>query len=257
MSATDSKLSPRERATLMLLPWGAGLAFLLVALPLPVYFLLRRLAAVAPEDAAIFMWLTIISLVAGSLAGLLVAAFLLFYRRSKIKSLRERLATDGITANEVDWFRSEFTKGERRALREVESKNRLLADAYRETLAARLTATRVAAHARREKVVVEGRLAQTSNFPTKDRITAERDLRGDLGRLERIEREAGGRERETQARLQMIEAAASRDATEAQTQLALQRLEAARDQPPLGLEAAREQMQARNEIEDELRTRQP
>ncbi len=257
MSASDIKLSSRERAMLAFLRWGAGAAFLLVALPAPVYFLLRRLAATAPEDAAIFMWLTIISLVAGSLAGLLVAAFFLFYRRSKIKTLRERLATDGITANELQWFRSELTKSERRALKEVEGKNRLLADAYRETLAARLTATRVAAHARREKIVVERRLTQTSNFPPTERIAAERDLRGDMGRLERIERDAAERERETQARLQMIEAAASRDATEAQTQLALQRLEATRNQPPLGLEAAREQMQVRNEIQDELRIRNP
>ncbi len=253
MSASDIKLSSRERAMLAFLRWGAGAAFLLVALPAPIYFLLQRLAAVAPEDAAIFMWLTIISLVAGSLAGLIVAAFFLFYRHRKIKTLRERLATDGITADELQWFRSELTKSERRALKEVESKNRLLADAYRETLAARLTATRVAAHARREKVVVERRLTETSNFPPTERIAAERELRDDMGRLERIERAAGGRERETRARLQMIEAAASRDATEAQTQLALQRLEVARNQPPLALEAAREQMQARNEIEDELR----
>ncbi len=75
MSATDNKLSSREQATLALLRWGAGLAFLLVALPLPIYFLLRRLAATAPEDAAIFMWLTIISLVAGALAGIVVASF--------------------------------------------------------------------------------------------------------------------------------------------------------------------------------------
>ncbi|MBA2341109.1 MAG: hypothetical protein H0V88_11990 [Pyrinomonadaceae bacterium] len=255
MSATDNKLSSHEEAKLSLLRWGAGLAFFIVALPLPIYFLLRRLAATVPEDAAIFMWLTIISLVAGALAGIAVAIFLLLYRRSKIKTLRERIATDGITADELRWFKSELTKDERRALREIEGKNRLLADAYRETLATRLTASRVALHASREKVTIKRHIEQASSFPVVERIEAERDLQNDLTRLESIEREAQARETESRARLQMIEAAASRDATEAQTQLALRRLEAARDQPPLGLEAARQQTKARSEAQAELRSR--
>ena len=47
----------------------------------------------------------------------------------------------------LDFFFPELTSGERRALREMEARQPLLADAYRETLALRLNASRLTASA--------------------------------------------------------------------------------------------------------------
>ena len=193
------------------------------------------------------------SLVFGSIASLITVVLLLLYRRSWERKLRDRLTPDGVTVDELPWFTAEMTAAERRALKQIEQQNALLADAYRETLAARLTAARVAAHAKREAVLVDRRLKEATKLQTAEVTTLERELQADRTRLQRIEREAIERQTEVEARLRMIERAASRSASEAEVEVALRRLDAGRDQVPLGLEAARLEQQAREQTEEALR----
>jgi hypothetical protein len=129
----------------------------------------------------------------------------------------------------------------------------LLADAYRETLAARVTAARVAANAKREAVAVERRIKETARLGAAGRATLEEDLRGDRERLGRIAAEADERRAQAEARLLMIEAAAGRNASDEETRIALQRLELAEAQVPHSLEQAQLEREARQQVEQELR----
>lgn len=247
----NSKVTNGDRFTASFLRWANWLIFFFVALPVPFYFLLRYLTAT--EDAAVLLLWAMTSLVFGSIAGLTAAVFVAFYRRSWGRKLRDRLTMDGVTVDELPWFTAEMTAAERRALKQIEGQHALLADAYRETLAARLTASRVAAHAKREAVLVDRRLKEATNVQRVGITTLQQELQADRTRLERIEREAAERHAEVEARLRIIERAASRSASEAEVEMALRRLDAGRDQVPLGLEAARLEQQAREQTEEALR----
>ena len=249
----NSRLTTKERTTLFLLQFAPWLAFLIIALPAPFYFLLRYFNAASGSESGENMLAAMASLALGSIIGLIVVVMMFLYRWQWEKKLRNRLAADGVTSDELTWFTAELTKAERRTLSEIESRNLLLADAYRETLAARVTATRVAAHARREALAVERRIQNTSRLQTVERATLEADLRSDRERLNRIETEASERHAQAEARLLMIEAAAGRNASDDETRIALQRLELAEAQVPYSLENARLEREAREEVEREMR----
>lgn len=240
-----------ERAKARLLRWSPLFVFLLLALPLPAYFFFRYFTAT--EAVGEYLLLALTSLGLASVFGLLAALAVVFYRKLWERRLRERLAADGVTEGELSWFMSELTDAERRALRLMSARNPLLADAYRETLAARVTASRVLARARGEAEMVERRLRSAASLPAENRRQLEEDLQKDRARLARVQTEAAEHYRETEARLQTIEAMADRDASHADTELALQRLGTVRDNVPLGLNAARLEQEAREEIEREMR----
>jgi uncharacterized membrane protein len=244
-----------ERLKSRLLTWSPLLAFLLLALPLPAYFLLRYLTAT--ENAGEYMLFALTSLGVFSVFGLVAAFAVVFYRRLWERKLRERLAADGVTAEELRWFESELTDEQRRSLALMEARKPLLAGAYRETLAARVTAARVLASARRDAQLVERRIRTAEGFLTSNRAELEQDLRKDRERLSRVEGEAAEHLSEMDARLLSIESLASRDASEAETELALRRLGDARENLPLGLEGLRYELDAREEIERELREPSP
>jgi hypothetical protein len=245
------KMSAGERLTAKLLRWLPWLAFAVCALPLPAYFLYQYFTAA--ENVGEQMLFALTSLGVGSLVGLLAALFVVLYRGRWEKRLRERLASDGVTADELSWFASELTPAQRRALKEMEAQNPLLADAYRETLAARVTAVRVLAAARRDSEAVGRRFAEASRLQSAGRAALEEDLRKDRSRLERILRETNEHHAEIETRLHTIEALASRRASEAETEVALLRLGAVRAHTPLTLESARAESEAREEVEQELR----
>ena len=244
--AKGDRISAGDRLFGRVLQWAPWLAFFLVTLPAPLYFLLRYLTAT--EDAAVYMLLVLSSLAISSIAGLMTMILLFLYRKRWKKRLRDRLAANGVTADELLWFMSELTTAERQALKGIEQQDALLADAYRETLAARLTATHLVARAKRELLLVERRLNRAAGLQPANTASLQEELRKDRARLERIQLEGSERRAEAEARLQMIEAAASRGASWAETNLALQQLEAARELPPLALEMARLEQQAREEV---------
>ena len=240
-----------ERLTAKLLRWSPLLVFLALAFPPPAYFLFRYFTAT--EAVGEYMILAMSSLAAGALFGLVAALIVFIFRKFWERRLRERLAADGVTEDELSWFANELSPPQRRALKEMERRNPLLADAYRETLAARITATRVLERARRDAATIENRLARASQLQASGREELERGLHKDRERLSRVEREAAEHIQEVEARLQSIEAMASRDASRAETELALQRLGSVRDNVPIGLTAAQQEQDAREEVEQDLR----
>jgi hypothetical protein len=240
-----------ERAKAWLLRWSPLFVFLLLALPLPAYFFFRYFTAT--EAVGEYLLLALTSLGVASFFGLLAALAVVFYRRLWERRLRDRLASDGVTADELSWFTPELTAAERRSLKHLSAQNPLLADAYRETLAARLTAARLLAHARAEAAAVERRLQSAAALPAESRRQLEDDLHEDRARLARVQGEAAEHHREAEARLQTIEAMAERDASRDETELALQRLGSLRENVPLGLTAARLEQEARDEVEREMR----
>lgn len=245
------KMTASDRMTAALLRWLPWLAFAVCALPLPAYFFYRYFTAA--ENVGEQMLFALTSLGVGAFVGLFAALFVVLYRGRWQKRLRERLASDGVTADELSWFAPELTPAQRRALKEMEAQNPLLADAYRETLAARLTAVRVQSAARRDAAAVDRRLAEASRLRASGRAALEDDLRKDRARLERILSETGEHHAEIETRLQTIEALAERRASEAETEVALLRLGAVRAHTPLALETARAESDAREEVDHELR----
>jgi hypothetical protein len=200
------------------------------------------------------MWLlAVVAIPVCLIAAIITTIFLLVWRRNWVKRVRERLASDGITADEIDWFRAELTTGEKRALKSMEEKQPLLADAYRETLALRLNATRLAGNARRELLLVERRISRARYLNAPDTAVLIEELNRDRTRLQQLKQEGSSRRAEAEARLQMIEAAASRGASWAETNFMLQRLDEGRKNLPLGLETERARQQLREESERELR----
>ncbi len=250
-ASKGGKLTPGDRLMARALRWAPWLSFFVVALPFPLLFLL--LYFITTTDAALYLLLALSSLAIGSIAGIIVLIFLLLYRRGWERRLRERLASGGITANELDWFMPELTTAERQALKSMGQQNPLLADAYRETLAARLTAARVISSAKRELVAVERRLNRVRLIQGTDTTSLQEELLADRTRLEQVRREGSERRAEAEARLQMIEAAASRGASWTETNFALQRLDATHEHMPLALEEARLEQQAREDAEREVR----
>jgi hypothetical protein len=246
-----NRLTSGDRLKAWVLRWSPLLVFLLVTLPLPAYFLYRYFTVTENPGEELLVAFTTFGLF--TIFGLVAAFLVHMYKRFWERRLRERLAADGVTADELSLFESELAKEQRRTLREMQARNPLLADAYRETLAARLTATHVLARARTDAEQVESRLQSLLGLQARGRAEVEEDLRKDRERLQRVRREADEHARELDARLQLIEAVASRDASQAETELALKRLGAVRDNRPLALDSIREGQQALEEIEQEMR----
>lgn len=254
MMERSDKLTPRDRMMMRVLRHAPWLSFLLATLPLPIIFFLLYLTSASIEGAVILISLIMASLIGGVFVGILAVIFILLYRRRWMKRMRERLASDGITTDELNWFMSELTTAERQTLKSIEAQNPLLADAYRETLAARLTASRVLTSAKRELLTVERRINRAALLQGADTKGLQEELHADRSRLERVRDEGTTYLAEVQARLQMIEATASRGASFAETDMALKRLGNIREQMPLALESARMEQQARFEVEDDLRS---
>jgi hypothetical protein len=249
------KMASGERMKATLLRWSPLFIFLIITLPPPAYFLFRYFNAA--ENPGEYMIFALTSLVVFALFGVVAATAVFMYRKFWERRLRERLAADGLTVDELPWFVSELPAAQRLALKQMEAQNPLLADAYRETLAASVSASHVLASAKREAEAVERRLKNAAGLQAMNRAKLERDLLEDRARLAGVEREAAEHYREMEARLQMIEAMASRDASHAETRIALERLGSVRDNLPLGLAAAQSEQDAREEVEREIHETSP
>ena len=238
LTQTAGKLSTKDAAKAQMLKFAPWIAVLVTSIPAPLVFLILFLMATATDTAAVYLLLMGLSLTLGFALGVIIAAILLFYRKRWLSKLRDRLASDGITANEVVWFRSELTSAERAALKELKQNNRLLADAYLETLASRLTASRIIARSKRELLKVERRLNRARALGTAEATALQHDLSEDHTRLKQLLQQANEHLTNAKTRLQVIEATASRKLSQGDTNLMMQRLGTAQDQLPLVLEIA-------------------
>lgn len=249
---TQGKLEPKDLRLAQLLKWAPWLSFLLLSLGAPLPFLFFYLRADSTETSAISLLLALGALGAGVVLGALVLILFMVYRRRWYHRLRDRLASDGITASEVTWFTSELTSEERLNLSEIQKTNPLLADAYQETLASRLTATRIIVRSKRELLRVTRRINNARVLVDADTSGLITDLEADRLQLESLRDESTARLAEAKARLQTIEAAASRSLSQTETDLMLSRLSAAQSQLPLTIEMAKLERQALKELNSPL-----
>jgi hypothetical protein len=258
LQKTSGKSAAGDERMTQLLRWAPWLSFLMVSLPVPIVFLVLFLVAgTTTETAAIYLLLSFVSLGLSLVVGLLVLFSLLFYRRRWQSRFRDRLASDGITAAEVPWFTSELSSEERKTWSELKQKNPLLADAYCETLAARLTATRIIARARRETLRVERQINRTRSIRGVDTTKLLADLLSDRQRSDELRKEATTRLSETKARLQTIEAAANRSLSQTETDVMLRRLAASQEHFPLALEMASLEEAALREVDSRPKIEKP
>src|ERR1700754_1866431 len=254
MSEAIGKLSNKDTAMARALKIAPWLAVLITSIPVPLVFFVLFLTAAATDSAAVFLILAGLSLTFGFALGLIIAVILLLYRKRWLSRLRDRLASDGITANEVVWFRSELTSAERAALREIEESNPLLADAYLETLANRLMASRVISRSKREMLRVERQINRARTLHTPESASLQKELAADHEKLEHLRQQANDHLAKAKTRLQVIEATARRRLTEGETNMMMQRLGSSQDQLPLVLEIAQLEQQALREATDESLT---
>lgn len=247
--AIQGKLEPRDERLAQMLTWIPWLSFFFLSLALPVPLLVLYLRSASTESAAIFLLLSMASLGVGVVVGALVMILLILYRRRWHSRLRDKLAADGITTNEVSWFTPELTSEERQVLEEIKTSNSLLADAYCETLASRLTATRIIARSKTELLRVERRINRARSLVGADTTSLIDELDLDRTQLQRLQTETETRLVEAKARLQLIEAAASRSLGQTETDLMLSRLSSAQSHLPLAIEMARLEQQVSKTID--------
>ena len=224
---------------------------LLTVLPALVTFLLLLLAASGPPVAAVILFAGVVATVIGFVTGMFILGLLVHKRSVWTREMRERIAADGIKAEEIGWFTNELKSNEKRALRAVETRDLLLADAYRETLASRLTATRIVKSSKRELLLAKRRQNSLKQLKSARVDAFQVEIGRDMEKIGKINDEAKLMLSEAEARLQMIEAAASRGGNLADSELALKKLSARTAQLPLALESARMADEIRLELEKE------
>lgn len=230
--------------------WSAPVLF--SVLPALVFFVLFFLFGSTPPAAASFFFLALLSLVVGFFIGLIVTGGIVFYRSRWLAKVRERIAVNGIKAQEVDWFKNELTTAERKSLKEIDAKDALLADAFRDTLAARLTATRILKSTKHELLLVQRRQNKLKYLKSDNSTNLQEELKTDIEKLGKIKTEAEEMLVEAETRVQMIEAASRRGANLAGAELALKKLSARTSELPLALESAKMEDEIRREIEKEF-----
>lgn len=230
---------------------GVAAPILLTTVPAVVTLLLVLLSSGGPPVAAVIFFIGMIVTAIGFLAGLVISG-VLFARRSRwTNDMRERIAADGIRAEEIEWFRHELRSNEKRALKAVEARDLLLADAYRETLASRLTATRIVRSSKKELQLAQKRQRNLKQLKSSRADEFQAEIAKDVEKIAKINDEAKNMLAEAESRLQMIEAAASRQGGLAESELALKKLSARSSELPLALEAAKMSEEIRQELEKE------
>ena len=239
------EVSRKDLAKGKALTYGMWLSpFLFSIIPALILFVLYLVFSSIP-----LFFFSLFALGIGFFVGLIVSGILLFYRKNWVVRIRERIAVDGIKAEEVGWFQHELTSAEKRALREIDRQDRLLADAYRETLASRLTAARISKSTNRELLLVQRRQNKLKYLKTNVTPDLQEQLKADAEKLSGIKAEAEQMRVEAETRLQMIEAASRRGGNFAESELALKKLSARSAELPLALEALKMEEEIRKELE--------
>jgi len=227
--------------------WSAPVV--LAGLPAIIFLFLTIAFGTTPPVAATFFFLGLILTIIGFVGGLALSGFFAYRYSNWTKEMRERIAADGIKAGEIEWFRNEMKTSEKKALREAGRSDPLLADAYRETLASRLTATRIIKSSKRELLLSRRRETKLKYLKSQNAERFLDEIKSDIEKISSINREAKEMLVEAESRLQMIEATATRGTNLANAELALERLSARTSELPLALEAAKMQEEIRKELE--------
>ncbi len=252
-SISKYQVTDRELArgrNLKIAAWTAPI--LLTGIPAVAFTALAFIFGATPPAAFTLFFLGLVATAIGFVVGLGLSGFFAFRHSSWRKEMREKIAADGIRAEEIEWFMHELRSGEKRALKEITNADVLLADAYRETLASRLTATRIVKSSRSELSRAHRRKAKLKQFKTGRAVEFIEQIEKDATKINSINDEARQMLAESEARLQMIEAAAVRGRSLADSELALKKLSSRSRDLPLALEEVRRTEEFAREIENEL-----
>ncbi len=228
---------------------AAAAPLVLPIIPAVVTFLLLFFALSGGPAAAVVLFIGTVLTVIAFIAGLIVSGVLVHRRSVWTSDMRERMAAHGIKAEQIGWFRSELKPHEKRALKAVEARDLLLADAYRETLASRLTATRIIRSSKRELLYARKRQNSLKQLKSARSEEFQSEISRDVDKIGSIHDEARQMLAEAESRLQMIEAATSREGSLADSELALKKLSARTAELPLALESAKIAQEIRLELE--------
>ena len=228
--------------------WSLPLA--LPIIPTLIFFFFFFISS-GTAAAAFWLFFTVASLIGGFVLGLLISGGLMVYRSRWLAKVRERLAVDGIRAEEVDWFLHELTSAERKSLNEIQAKNLLMADAFRDSLAARLTATRILKSARQELNLNQRRQNKLKYSKAENTIDFQGELKRDFDKLSSIKAEAEQMKIEAESRMHQIETASRHGSNFSDTELTLKKLSARTAELPIALESARMEEEIRRELERE------
>ncbi len=223
----------------------------LTVVPAVITLVLLLIAAGGPPAAVIILFGGVIATALGFVTGVVTTAVLTQKRSAWVRQLKDRMAARGIRAEEIDWFRSELKGEERRALKSLEHGDPLLADAYRETLASRLTASRIIKSSRRELMLSKRRQNSIRQLNGGRAEEFRSQIGEDIKKLDDISNEAQIMLAEADSRLRMIEAAGTRSGSIADSELALKKLSARTAELPLALESAKMADEIRLELEKE------
>jgi hypothetical protein len=253
-----NELGPRDQISKRDLSKGRNLAVaaaaapvLLTGVPLVATFALLLIFSLTPPVAATIFFFGILIAVIGAAIGLGLSGYFLYRRSNWTREMRERIAANGIRAEEIDWFRNELKSAEKRALEDIGRRDPLLADAYRETLASRLTATRIVKTSKKELMLAQRRQNKLRYSKSQNLKTFQDQIVRDITQIGNINSEAKQMLGEAEARLQMIEAAAARGSSLADSELALKKLSARAAELPIALESAKMEEEIRRELEQE------
>jgi len=231
--------------------WAVAAPVLLTLLPAIVTFLLMLFFAGGTPMAIIALTFGVIAMAFGFLSGIVITLIMARKHSVWTREMRERIAANGIKAEEIGWFRNELKPAEKRALKAVEARDMLLADAYRETLASRLTATRIVKSSKRELLLAKRRQGTVRQLQSTRAEDFQKQIAEDIEKIGKINDEAKLMLAEAESRLHMIEAAASRGGTLADNEIALKKLNARATELPLALESAKMTEEIRLELEKE------
>jgi hypothetical protein len=222
--------------------WTAPI--LLSVVPFLIVFILFFVSGSIP-----LFFFSIIAGIAGFVIGLIISGVLAYRYSNWTKEMREKIAADGIRAEEIEWFTHELKSSEKKSLREMQSRDLLLADAFRETLASRLTATRIVKSSKRELLLAKRRQTKLRYLKSDKNEAFQTEIKKDIENISSINKEAEQMLAEAESRMQMIEAAAMRGGSLADSQLALKKLSARTQELPLALESAKMDEEIRRELE--------
>ncbi len=221
-------------------------------IPAFIFFLLSLFYSGSASWAVTLFFLSIASLIVGFFVGLGASAGVAFYRSRWLANLRERVSANGIDAEDVRWFRSSLKSEEKRALRQIEAKNPVYADAYRETLASRLTASKIIKSTNKELMLARRRKNKLVHLKSEKSEEYQNEIDQDIEVLTGIKEDATEMNVQAQSRLQMIEAAFLRGGSLTEKELTLQKLNHRAKQLPIALEAAKLEDDIHRELVREL-----
>ena len=239
----------RRGRRLKIAAWTAPLV--LTAIPALLFVLLTFIASgTAALPLTVFVGLILTAL--GFVSGLVMSGVFAYKHSKWTADMREQIAAFGIKAEDLDWFRAELRPAEKRALKAVERGDPLLADAYRETLASRLTATRIIKSSQHELQASKRRKQKLKQFKSENSKAFGQEIDKDIANISKIHTEAREMLSEAESRLQMIEAAASRGTSIEGNRVALEKLAIRSSELPLALNEALRTEEMRKTVEREL-----